>query len=192
MKTDWKYLNSLPLFAFSLLILSMPLLGADPQLSPIGKVLDSNVTGLERELVPLADAMPAAKFDFAPTNGEFKGVRNFRQQVGHTAAVIYYAASTVIGEKCPVDIGKDENGPATLKTKEEVVQYLKGAFAYAHKAMAKVNEGNLTEEISTNWGKQTRAFMANVIVWHSFDHYGQMVVYARMNGIIPPASRPQK
>jgi hypothetical protein len=102
------------------------------------------------------------------------------------------AASAIIGEKSPVDPGKDENGPATLKSKADVVKFLKEAFAYAHKAMAKLNEANLTQEVSVPWGKPTRLFLTNMIVWHSFDHYGQMVVYARLNGIIPPASQPKK
>jgi hypothetical protein len=91
-----------------------------------------------------------------------------------------------------VDLGQGDNGPANLKTKEEIVKYLKDSFAYAHRAMAMLNEANSGEEAFARWGKQSRLFMADLILWHSYDHYGQMVVYARMNGIIPPSSQPRK
>ena len=90
------------------------------------------------------------------------------------------------------DWKQPENGPANLKTKEEIVKYLKDAFAYAHRAMATLTEANSREEATASWGKQSRLFMADLILWHSYDHYGQTVVYARMNGIIPPSSRPGK
>lgn len=180
------------LLVLSSLLIIVPLIAAGPELSPVAKVLEQEIGSLESEFVPLAEAMPAEKFGFAPTNGEFKGVRTFGQQVSHVAAVIYMAASAVIGEPSPADPGKDENGPATLKTKADIVKYLKESFAYAHKAMTKLNAANLTQEVTVPWGKPTKLFMADLIVWHSFDHYGQMVVYARMNGIIPPASRPKK
>jgi hypothetical protein len=97
----------------------------------------------------------------------------------------------VLGEKNPSEPGQNENGPASLKTKEDIVKYLKDAFAYAHKAMASLTADNLTSMVQSPFGKNKvpRVSMATVAAWHSFDHYGQMVVYARMNGIIPPASR---
>ncbi len=187
-----KKVCSIGLSVLGLFLVTIPLIAAGPELSPVAKVLDREIGMLESEFVPLAEAMPAEKFGFAPTNGEFKGVRTFGQQVSHVAAAIYTAAAGVIGEPSPADPGKDENGPATLKTKADIIKYLKEAFVYAHKAMTKLNETNLTQEVTVPWGKPTKLFMADLIVWHSFDHYGQMVVYARMNGIIPPASRPKK
>jgi len=146
---------------------------------------------LEHELVPLAEAMPAEKYDFAPTSGEFKGVRTFGQQVSHLAAVIYLVSATVLDEKVPSEAGEGENGPATLKSKSDIVGYLKSAIAYGHKAMNSLTAANLTDRVKSAFGDDQvpRVSMASVAVWHSFDHYGQMVVYARMNGIIPPASR---
>jgi hypothetical protein len=164
---------------------------ADPSPSPINKIFDQQLTTIERELVPLAKEMPAAKYDFAPTNGEFKGVRTFGQQVSHVAAVIYAVSASVLGEKNPADMGTSENGPASLKTKDDIVKYLKDAFAYGHKAMGTLTSANLTDMVKSAFGNNQvpRVSMASVAVWHSFDHYGQMVVYGRMNGIIPPASR---
>ncbi len=165
---------------------------AGAQTAPsVSKVLDQQLTMIERELVPLAEAMPAEKYGFAPKDGEFAGVRTFAQQATHTAAVIYAVSAAVLVEKNPTDMGEAENGPAGLKTKEEIVRYLKEAFAYGHKAMATLTAENLTEAVPSAFGsgKAPRLAMADVAIWHSFDHYGQMVVYARMNGIVPPASR---
>ena len=165
--------------------------GADAPLSPVARTLDQELKNLEHDLVPLVEAMPAARYDFAPTNGEFKGVRTFRQQVMHVAGNIYGASSVVLGEKPPVELDAGGGGAANLKTKGEIIKYLKDSFVYAHRAMATLTEANSGDELDPGWGKHSRLFMADVVVWHSFDHYGQMVVYARMNGIIPPASRPK-
>ncbi len=172
-------------------LLAATLSGAQPTPPAASRIFDQQLTMLEHEFVPLAEAMPADKFDFAPTRGEFKGVRTFGQQVSHTAAVIYAVSAAVLGEKNPTEMGKEENGPASVKTKEETIKYLKDAIAYGHKAMGSLTEKNLTELVPSAFGqsKVPRVSMASTAIWHSFDHYGQMVVYARMNGIIPPASR---
>lgn len=182
------------LAAGSLLFLcATSLCAADrPELSPVGKVLNDELGQLESDFVPLAEAMPADKYNFAPTAGEFKGVRTFAQQVSHVAVNIYTVSAGVLEEKLPPELGTGEYGPSGLKTKEDLVAYLKGAFAYAHKAMAKLTAANLTDEVQVWWGKASRLYMADVAIWHSYDHYGQMVEYLRMNGIIPPASRPKK
>jgi len=159
----------------------------------VSKIFDDELTMVEHELVPLAEAMPADRYDFAPTQGEFKGVRTFGKQTAHVAAVMYLVSASVLGEKVPAEAGDGENGPATLKTKDDYVKYLKAAVAYGHKAMKSLTDANLTSLVKSAFGNEEvpRVSMATVTVWHSFDHYGQMVVYARMNGIIPPASRPQ-
>jgi DinB superfamily len=165
--------------------------GADPSTSSVSKIFDGQLSMVEREVVPLAEAMPADKYSFAPTHGEFKGVRTFGQQVGHIAAVMYLVSASTLGEKNPSESGEGENGPANLKTKDDYVGYLKAAIAYSHKAMQSLTSQNLTGMVKSAFGNEQvpRVSMATVTVWHTFDHYGQMVVYARMNGIIPPASR---
>jgi len=165
--------------------------GAENSASAVSKTFDSQLSMVEQELVPLAEAMPADKYSFAPTHGEFKGVRTFGQQVGHIGAVMYMVSAAVLGEKVPSEAGEGENGPATLKTKDDLVKYVKGAIAYSHKAMKSLTASNLTDMVSSPFGdhKVTRLSMATTPVWHTFDHYGQMVEYARMNGIVPPASR---
>jgi len=165
--------------------------GADSSTSSVSKVFDGQLSMIEHDLVPLAEAMPADKYSFAPTHGEFKGVRTFGQQVGHIAAVMYLVSATTLGEKNPSESGEGENGPSKLKTKDDYVNYLKAAIAYGHKAMQSLTSQNLTGMVKSAFGNEQvpRVSMATVTVWHTFDHYGQMVVYARMNGIIPPASR---
>jgi hypothetical protein len=156
----------------------------------VAQVLDRSVTGVESEFVPAADAMPEDKYSFVPTNGEFKGVRSFAQQVKHVAAVNYLVGAAILEEKPPVDLGS-ENGPDSLKTKADIVKFLKDSFAYVHKAVGTINDGNLLSPIKSPFGEgmTTRLGMATLIVGHCFDHYGQMVEYLRMTSIVPPASR---
>ena len=156
----------------------------------IAQVLDRSVTGVEKEFVPAAEAMPEDKYSFAPTNGEFKGARTFAQQVKHVAAVNYLVGASILEEKPPVEVG-GENGPDSVKSKAEIVKFLKDSFAYVHKAIGTINEGNLLASIKSPFGegKTTRLGMATLIFGHCFDHYGQVAVYLRMNGIVPPASR---
>jgi hypothetical protein len=156
----------------------------------VAQVLDRSVSGVEGEFVPAADAMPEDKYSFAPTNGEFKGVRTFAQQVKHVAAVNYLIGAAILEEKPPIDPG-GENGPDSVKTKADIVKFLKDSFAYAHKAVGTINDGNLLSPFKSPFGENTvtRLAMATLIVGHCFDHYGQMVEYLRMNNIVPPASR---
>ena len=110
----------------------------------IAKVYDSQLSSLESEFVPLADAMPADKYNFAPSNGEFKGVRTFAQQVKHVAAVIYMVAAAARQEKPPVELG-GEGGPDSMTGKAEIMTFVKGSFAYAHKAMGALTATSLQD-----------------------------------------------
>ena len=156
----------------------------------VTEVLDHTVLNFEQEFIPAAEAMPEDKFDFAPTNGEFKGVRTFAQQIKHVAAVNYELGAAILEQKSPVDIN-EEAGPASIATKAEVLKYLKESFEYVHKAIATINEKNVVETVRSPFGegKVSRMGLASCVAWHGYDHYGQMVVYLRMNGIVPPASR---
>ena len=118
----------------------------------VTQVLDHTVLNLEHEFVPAAEAMPEDKFGFAPTNGEFKGVRTFAQQIKHVAAVNYELGAAILEQKPPVDIG-DESGPASVTTKADILKYLKDSFAYVHKAIATINEKNLVETVKSPFGE---------------------------------------
>lgn len=156
----------------------------------VTQVLDRTITNLERDFVPVAEAMPEDKYGFAPTNGEFKGVRNFGQQIKHVAAVNYELGAALLQEKPPGDV-VDEAGPTSITTKADILKYLQDSFVYVHKAVQTVNDKNLVETVKSPFGvgSVTRLGLATSVSWHGFDHYGQMVEYLRMNGIVPPASR---
>jgi hypothetical protein len=156
----------------------------------VSQVLDRSVTNVDNEFVPAADAMPEDKYSFVPTTGEFKGVRTFAQQVKHVAAVNYILAAAILEEKSSVDTG-GENGPDSVASKADIIKYLKDSFTYLHKATLSVNEKNLVTPIKNPFGEgaATRLALATGAVGHCFDHYGQIVEYLRLNGIIPPASR---
>jgi len=156
----------------------------------VTQILDRVISNTEEEFVPAAEAMPEEKFNFAPTNGEFKGVRTYAEQIKHVAAVNYEVAAALLEQKPPVDLN-GEAGPASITSKADIIKFLKDSFAYAHKAVATINETNLTDTVRSPFGegKVTRLGIASALSWHAYDHYGQMVVYLRMNGIVPPASR---
>ncbi len=175
----------------SVLALAGSALAADQPPPTVARMIDGPIRTIENEMVPLVEAMPADKFDFAPTGGEFKGVRTFAQQAKHVAYVNYAVGSATLGEKNPSTTGPNENGPDTVRTKDEIVKYLKDSFAYAHKAAQSLTAENATDLMASPFGdgKMPKLSAINVVGWHAFDHYGQMAVYARMNGIVPPASR---
>ncbi|MGA9497260.1 MAG: DinB family protein [Terriglobales bacterium] len=156
----------------------------------ISQVLDGSVKNVEGDFVPAAEAMPEEKYSFAPTNGEFKAVRTFAEQVKHVAASNYLIAAHILGEKPPVDANNGK-GPDSMKSKADILKYLKDSFAYAHQAVAAITDANALEPIPTSDGKSktTRLSLAMIFAWHGFDHYGQMVEYLRMDAIVPPASR---
>lgn len=157
----------------------------------IASVLDSQITNVERQVVQLADAMPDSRFNFSPENlampgGDYKGVRTFAVQVRHIAASNYALWSSLVDEIFPHDyMGGD--GPDRLKTKAEILQFLRDSFALGHRAVAPLQADNALQ--LAKGSKMTRLEVATFAVSHAFDHYGQMVEYVRMNGIIPPASR---
>jgi uncharacterized damage-inducible protein DinB len=177
--------------ALALLSLCGSLASAQGTPPTLSQLFDRQLAMAESDLVPLMEAMPAEKFAFAPKEGAFEKVRTFQQQATHTTAVLYAVCSSVLAEKNPTDMGTGENGPASIKTKEDAVKYAKDAFGYCKKAFATLTNDNFMQMVPSPWGdgKTPRANMVSVALWHTFDHYGQMVVYARMNGVVPPASK---
>lgn len=166
---------------------------ASTQPATITSVLDTQLSIEEREIVGLADAMPEDKYSFAPTNGEFKGVRTFAQQVKHIATVNNRFFGAILGQ-APATPGSQfeaENGPDSIQTKVQIMQYLRDSFALGHKAIATINADNAFAAMKAPPTPFLRTPAAIVIFdcAHSMDHYGQMVEYLRDNGIVPPASR---
>jgi len=168
---------------------------ASPSTPPtIASAIDREISIVEKEVVEAAEAMPEDKFDFSPEKlnlpgSDYKGVRTFGEQLKHIAASNYLIWSPITGEK-PPDTVNDGKGPDTMKAKADIIKYLKDSFAFGHKAVATLNESNLVQPIPrSNRPPTTRLYLATFAAAHAFDHYGQMIEYLRMNGIVPPASR---
>jgi hypothetical protein len=153
--------------------------------------VDREVSAIEKQVVEAAEAMPEEKFNFSPeslhiSGSDYKGVRTFAVQVKHIAASNYFMWSPLTGDKLPEGL-KDGNGPESLKTKADILQFLKDSFALGHKAAATLKAENMLQPAGS--GKLSRLHLAEFGVAHAFNHYGQMVEYLRMNGVVPPASR---
>jgi len=157
------------------------------------RALQSLVRLAQRAVASSVEAMPADKFGFAPTDGEFKGVRTFGQQVKHLAAANHILAAAALGEEPPAGAG-DEMGPDTVRTKAEILEYLNSSFAHLSKAVDAIGQTNVPVNASPisplKKGEVTRSALVTEALFHIADHYGQMVEYLRMNGVVPPASRP--
>jgi len=147
----------------------------------------------EKVIVSAADAMPADKYGFAPKDGEFKGVRTFGQMVKHLSATNCILSAAALGEEPPADAG-DERGPEVVRTKVEILDYLNGSFARLGNAIEAIGQNDTPVKSSPisplKSAEATRLALVVESLAHAFDHYGQMVEYLRMNGIVPPASRP--
>src|ERR1700678_1890330 len=141
----------------------------------VAAVLNGTLGGFEKEVVSAAEAMPDEKFNFAPTQGDFKGVRTFAQQIKHIAAVNYMFGSAILSEKPPVPLG-GENGPDNITSKADVVKFLKDSFEYLHKAIGTLDESNILGQVQSPFGpnKMTRLTIATIAIAHPMDHYGQM------------------
>ena len=157
----------------------------------ITAVVDHDISSVEKQIVDVAQAMPEDKFNFSPESlnipgDDYSGVRTFALQLKHVAASNYAIWSALTGDKFPKEF-MGGNGPENLKTKAEIIHFLKGSFALGHKAAATLTTENMLQ--NPEGSQSTRLRLAEFGVAHAYDHYGQMVEYLRMNGIVPPASR---
>lgn len=167
----------------------------------IASAMNRELGIIEQQFISAAEAMPADKYSFAPTNGNFEGVRTFAQEVKHVATVNYAFYSALLGQAPPAGVtdNKQMNGPDSIQTKEQIIKYLKDSFAFAHKATDTITAENATELLNQSGTSRagvpsflnTRLILASFNCAHVLDHYGQIVEYLRMNGITPPASQGQ-
>jgi hypothetical protein len=151
---------------------------------------DKILSGFEKDFMGAANAMPADKYDFTPDSlhipgADFATVRTFAQEVTHVTQANYSIYAGVMGTKPSVDV----KAIANLKTKDQIIAALTDSFAVAHKAIATLTVENQNQEVGRGMTKDALALYGAV---HGYDHYGQMVEYLRMNGIVPPASAPKK
>ena len=162
------------------------------------KALDDLLKLFEMEVVGVAKAMPADKYSFAPSAGTFAAgspakfdtVRSFGAQVTHIAEANYYFYSAVSGLKPDVDMAALQKMTENKNvSKDDAMKVLLSSLAFAHKAIATITAANAFTAIKPIDGQNTRASLAAFGVAHGYDHYGQMVEYLRMNGIVPPGSK---
>jgi len=156
----------------------------------VSQAIDYWASNTETRVVSTADAMPEEKYSFAPSAGEFTGVRTFGEQVKHLSACNYRMAAYIL-KQTPTPDQESEIGPADVQTKAQIMEYVRGSYAALHRAIATVNARNAVETLTAGPGPKvrTRLQIATLALIHANDHYGQMVEYSRMNGIIPPPSR---
>jgi len=167
---------------------------AKPSTPPtFSSAIDAEITNLEKQFVDAAEAMPEDKFNSSPEGlnlqgSEFKGVRTFAMQVKHVAADNFAIWAPLTGKPEPAGINAP-NGPSDMKTRAEILKFLKDSFAYSHTAVAGLTSENALEQVEFRGSKVTRLSLVILALTHATDHYGQMVEYLRFSGIVPPASR---
>ena len=172
-----------------LLCLYFPYNGfAQDEIDPMAASVDQWFTMIERSFIALADAMPADKYDFKPAAGNFENVRTFGEQVKHVACANFGFFNQIEKITPPAECSK--GGPDSAETKSELMKYLRESFDYAQRVLKTMTSDNALEPVSGPYGgNSTRIGITTLAVWHASDHYGQLVVYLRMNGIVPPASQ---
>jgi len=155
----------------------------------VTEVFSQGSTNTEAVIISLAEAMPEDKYSFVPTNGEFKGVRTFAQLVKHIASNNYVDGAALLKARPPIDVHERDNGPDSVRSKAEIVRFVRDSFEYMQKAIRTVNQGNLMErvEFPGAQGGIPRLTIINAAMVHPWDIYGQMIEYLRMNGIDPQA-----
>ena len=155
---------------------------------PMAGAVGQWFTMVGQSFVSLADAMPADKYGFKPANGAFMDARSFGEQVKHVACANYAFFDEI--EKKEPPPGCAGGGPSPARTKAELVTYLRDSFEYAQGVLRQMTPANAFDPAGGPYGgKSTRLGITTLALWHASDHYGQLVVYLRMNGIVPPASR---
>jgi DNA-binding transcriptional regulator LsrR (DeoR family) len=172
--------------AFGLLIPGVrPIAGAG---TPAARqIFDAQLSAAERDVMDVVETMPAGKFNFVPATGAFQNARTFGVQARHIAFCLNEVAVALLGERMLPHA--DQEGPKNLTSKDEIIRYLKDAFAHAHKAIGTLTNENLLEQIADPYAENvrtTRLAAAGIFASHTYDHYGQIVEYLRMNGLVPP------
>jgi len=138
---------------------------------------------VSRQLVALAEAIPAEKFAWRPS----EGVRSVSEVYMHIALANFYLLS-VTGPKLPSDI-KSENMEKAVTAKADVINWLKRSLHAVKTAHATVTAEDLRRKVKINGRGATVDGMYLRIIVHANEHMGQLVAYARMNGIVPPWSK---
>lgn len=157
-----------------------------PAASPSQAVLDQ-WNDIGRKLVAMAEDFPEDKYDFKPTPAQ----RTFAEQLLHASGVNYFFTNVVLGEKPPAieSFSRDQ-----FKSKAEIAAYVKKSFADGAAAIKKRGDKGMSELVVDPYAKQQTRISdyAYGFIEHSGEVYGQLVVYYRLAGLVPPESRPKK
>ena len=154
---------------------------ADPEL----KVVLDSWNEIGRKLTAMAEDFPEDKYDYKPTPAQ----RSFAEQLLHAAGANYFFTNPVMGQKPPA--GEDPKRDQ-YKTKADIVAFVKKSFSDGAAAIQSKGEKGLAIEVPYADQKARVLDIANGIIEHSGEHYGQLVVYYRLAGLVPPESRPKK
>jgi hypothetical protein len=165
---------------------------SSPPPPTVASTVDRQISTIEKQVLDAAEVMPEDKFSFSPEGlkipgSDYKGVRTFAVELKHIAASNYFLWSPITGDKLPEGLG-DGNGSDAMKSKADILKFLKDSFALGHKAAASLTTDNMLQPPERS--KSPRLYLATFGVAHAYDHYGQIAEYLRMNGIVPPAGRP--
>ncbi len=154
----------------------------------IAESVSRSLEWTEGQFMAAAEAMPEDKYSFVPTAGNFEGVRSFAEQVKHVACANYAFFNEIESKTPPGECEK--GGPSPAKTKAELVKYLRDSFDYGNDVLKTINAKNALKRVEGRYaGPNTRLGLAVTAVWHISDHYGQIVEYLRMNGMVPPSTQ---
>ena len=160
--------------------------------SSFSTAIERQFKKIESDIVSSAQAMPEDKFYFTPESlqlqhSEFKGVRTFAGQIMHLATDNILIWSAITGDPVRTDI-TDVNGPKSVTSKTDVLKYLESSFDEGRKAISMITEKNAMEMIEFRGRNLPKLDLAFYALTHANEHFGQMAVYLRMCGIIPPPS----
>ena len=167
-----------------------------PAASPFAAAVDAEIRNVEDPFVAIAEAMPEGKFDYSPESlklpgSDFQGVRTFAAQVKHVAADNFAIWAPIAGRPESPNLHAP-NGPPEMKSRAEILKFLEDSFAYSHEAARKLTSENALGLVEFRGSKVTRLSLVVLALTHINDHYGQLVEYVRMCGVVPPGSRPMK
>jgi uncharacterized damage-inducible protein DinB len=190
------------LFAAALLALPLSTLaqsrGAHGQSSNAGQsqfsaAMTQEIGKIDSQFLAAAEAMPEEKFNFTPESlnipgSQLNGVRTFAMQVKHVAADNFSIWAPLTGKPEPAGINAPA-GPEQMKSRAEILKFLQDSMAYSHKAVTGLTAENALQMVEFRGKKMTRLSLAVLALTHMNDHYGQIVEYLRLSGIVPPASR---
>lgn len=162
----------------------------------LSSAVERQFNKIEKDILTTAEAMPESKYNFTPEklniqNSDFKGVRTFAGQIMHLATDNILIWSAITGDSIRADI-EDVNGPKNIKTKKDIIEYLKGSFSTGRKAISTLTNQNAMDMIDFRWRKLPRLDLAFYALTHANEHYGQMALYLRMCGMVPPATMNDK